>query len=216
MKAALLFLLMAGSFPKPAPAVDLSDLPEMAPEECAKYQPAELYNRLVTREPHPLGIDSSLRGEDDFHENYRSQLQKYVDAHYPDARKYREEMHAAFHSMMHFIEEVYAPMGLKHHDEHVGGEVEWIIFQAEKKKYHMPDRNKRAATDVEEYALAMSKRFGRNWRFDDLALPHLHDAILHLIKATGEDGMPDKHMRWYFAYELEHFLAAYSKKPKGR
>ena len=213
MRVTLLFLLMAGAL---AHVVDLSDLPEMAPEQCAKFPPADLYARLVNKKPHPLGIDSSWGGEDDFYDNYRRQLQKYVDAHYPDARKYREEIHAAFHSMMHFIEELWQPMGLKHHDEHVGGDVEWIILQAEKKKYLMLEKNIRTATEVEEYALAMSKRFGRNLRFDDLALPHLQDAILHLIKATGEDGMPDTHMRWYFAYELERFLAAYSKKPKGR
>ncbi len=193
---------------------DLAKAPEMSPENCARRPPEKLYLRLLTKEHHVDGVSSSQASQDDFCFIYQQQLQKFVDAHYPSAGKYRKGVQAAFHGAMHFIEALWDPWGLKHEDERLEAQVEWIIYQGAK-RYFAPDENGVCTpSGVEQYALVMAGKFGTGPSFDDRALPYLHEAIDQLTKATVDEGAEERHARWYFSHELYRFLKSYSKRPE--
>lgn len=184
---------------------DWARFPELAPERCATLPPDQVFESLPAN--HPDGMSRSMRGEDYCYDAYQRQLQKYVDAHYPRAKKYRRELQMAYKSLIDFLWIVWQPENIGHAPVRSGAWAEWAICRGERANFDQDGGS--SAIELEKFCLELAERFQhRNLAENDM-LPPLHDAIRHLMNATS-----DNLTRWYFAGELQSYAARYDKPEK--
>ncbi|EDY21501.1 hypothetical protein CfE428DRAFT_0746 [Chthoniobacter flavus Ellin428] len=113
---------------------ELANHPALAPEECAKQSPGQMYQRLVEAnerlgDPFRVNGISSLAGEDQFYLAYPHELRIKTDHDYPQIKAFRKPLLKSFQFCMQYVAELYHYTSVRHEHARVPGRVEWILFQ---------------------------------------------------------------------------------------
>ncbi len=207
---AVLQTLAAPAFPKSEPG-DLSSYPDFSAETCTKVSPAEFWKQFSHRH---AGFNSD-DDKDLVFQRYEKLLGQWVDKKFPDANWYHREAKAAFLSLTEYIEQIDG--GIKHAAVRAGAVAEWSIYQAESSHYKTPaDPAIDGAYQLEVHALEFGNKVGtlQHATVGPMALPPLHAAIDHFIRATAAEkggAYLDPLRARCYAYYLGTFLDEYEK-----